>query len=193
LITTFTLDTNCLIDVAENRPARDSVLRLIAAADRGTADVAMVASSASERQPGGGYLETLASFRDRMQELGFGSLKMLKPIARFDLSFWDHAIMPSESQTERERLIFETLFPDTSYSWQEHAAAAGIETQRIDDPRAFKWRNRLCDAQAFWAHDDNRRDVFVTSDERFKKRLSKRREFLASTIATPIEAARDLL
>jgi hypothetical protein len=63
LITTFTLDTNCLIDVAENRPARDSVLRLIAAADRGTADVAMVASSASERQPGGGYLETFTSFK----------------------------------------------------------------------------------------------------------------------------------
>src|SRR5260221_6315376 len=101
LITTFTLDTNCLIDVEENRPWRDSVLRLIAAADKGTADVAMVASSASERQPGGEYLKTFTSFRERMQELGFGSLKMLKTIARFDLSFWDHAITPSESQIER--------------------------------------------------------------------------------------------
>jgi len=54
------------------------------------------------------------------------------------------------SQTERERLIFETLFPDTSYSCKSTRQRAGIETQLIDDPRAFKWKNRLCDAQAFW-------------------------------------------
>jgi hypothetical protein len=165
-------------------------LRLIAAADRGCADVAMVASSAAERQPGGGYLKTLTAFKDRMQQLGFDSVKMLMPIARWDLSFWDYGILPSEAQMQRERLIFETLFPDTPYSWQEYAAATGIE--RLDEPSAFKWRNRLCDAQAFWAHDDNQRHVFVTSDARFEKRLSTVKVFLTSTIATPVEAA-DLL
>jgi hypothetical protein len=188
---TFTLDTNCLIDVDEKRPARDSVLQLIAAADKGIADVAMVASSASERQPGGQYLKTFVAFKDRMQKLGFGSVKMLMPIAYQDLSFWDYAILPSDSQKQRERLIFETLFPDTPYSWQEYAAANNVK--EIDAPLAFKWRNKLCDAQAFWAHDDNRRDVFVTSDERFRMRLSTKKKFLTSTIATPIEAARDLL
>jgi hypothetical protein len=190
MVITFTLDTNCLIDVEDNRPARDSILRLIAAADRGFADVAMVASSAAERQPGGGYLKTLTAFKDRMQQLGFDSVKMLMPIARWDLSFWDYGILPSEAQMQRERLIFETLFPDTPYSWQEYAAATGIE--RLDEPSAFKWRNRLCDAQAFWAHDDNQRHVFVTSDARFEKRLSTVKVFLTSTIATPVEAA-DLL
>jgi hypothetical protein len=192
-LVTFTLDTNCLIDVEDNRPARDSVLQLVDAADKGLADVAMVASSASERQPGGVYLKTFTSFRDRMHELGFGSIKMLMPIAKWDLSFWDHAIRPSEPQMQREQLIFETLFPDTPYSWQEYAAANGLEIEQINDARAFKWRNRLCDAQAFWAHDDNGRTVFVTSDGRFKKRLSRKREFLTSMIATPMEAARDLL
>jgi hypothetical protein len=190
---TFTLDTNCLIDVDDNRPARGSVLQLIDAADKGFADVAMVASSASELQPGRQYLKTFASFRDRMQELGFGSIKLLMPIAYFDLSFWDHAIMPSQPQMQRERLIFETLFPGTPYNWLEYAAATGLDIEQIDNPRAFKWRNRLCDAQAFWAHDDNQRDVFVTGDERFKKQLSTKSEFRTSTIATAIEAARDFL
>jgi hypothetical protein len=52
MIVTFTLDTNCLIDVDDGRPAAPYVLRLIEAADKGVADVALVASSASERQPG---------------------------------------------------------------------------------------------------------------------------------------------
>ena len=94
--------------------------------------------------------------------------------------------MPSESQLQRKRLIFETLFPDTPYSWQEYAAANGIE--KLDNPLAFKWRNRLCDAQAFWAHDDNRRIVFVTSDARFKKRLSPIGPFSRHMIVTPAEA-----
>jgi hypothetical protein len=179
--------TNCLIDVADSRPAGSSVMRLIEAADAGVADVAMIASSASERQPGGGFLETINDFKARMHQLGFGSVKLLEPIARWELSFWDYAIQPTDSQTNNEQLIFETLFPNIPYHWQDYAALNGIEA--LDEPQAFKWRNRLCDAQAFWGHVENRRDVFVTSHARFKRRLSPSGgPFSAHTIATPAEA-----
>jgi hypothetical protein len=122
-----------------------------------------------------------------MHKVGFGSVKLLKPIARWDLSFWDYAIQPTDSQMHREQLIFETLFPDIPYHWQDYATSNGIEA--LDKPQAFKWRNRLCDAQAFWGHVENKRDVFVTSDARFKRRLSpKDGPFSADTIATPAEA-----
>jgi hypothetical protein len=187
MIITFTLDTNCLIDVDDNRPAATYVKGLIEAADKGFADVAMVASSASERQPGGGRLKTIEQFKSRMHKLGFGSVKLLKPIARWDLSFWDYEIQPTDAQMLLEELIFETLFPDVPYRWQDYAASHEIES--VDEPKAFKWRNRLCDAQAFWGHVENKRDVFVTSDARFKKRLSaKGGPFSADTIATPADA-----
>jgi hypothetical protein len=187
MVIAFTLDTNCLIDVDDNRAAASSVMRLIEAAGKGAADVAMVASSASERQPGGGLLKTIDEFKLRMQKLGFGSVKLLKPIARWQLTFWGHSIQPTDSQLHCEQLIFETLFPELPYHWQDYASSNGINA--LDDPQSFRWRNRLCDAQAFWGHVDNKRDVFVTSDRRFKRRLSKKGgPFSAETITTPAEA-----
>lgn len=186
---TFTLDTNCLIDVEDYRPARDYVLRLINAADSGIASVAIVASSASERQPGGIYLDSFSAFQDRMNELGFGSVSLLMPIARWNLSFYGFGVWADDRQTRREQLIFETLFPSFPFHWQDYALANGLDIDCLNDPLAFKWRNRLCDAQGFWAHDKNRRDVFVTSDRNFEKRLSTVSDFANSVISTPEQAA----
>lgn len=191
-MTTFTLDTNCLIDVEDNRPARDFVLRLIDAADRGVASLAIVASSASERQPGGAYLDNFSGFQSRMNALGFGCVSLLMPIARWNFSFYGFGVWADDRQTEREQLIFETLFPNFPFRWQDYALANGLDVDCINDPIAFKWRNRLCDVQAFWAHDENRRDVFVTSDKNFEKRLSIVSEFAKSVILTPAQAVEQL-
>lgn len=77
----FTLDTNCLIDVDDDRPAKPFVLALLEAAKSGVADVAIVASSAAERQPGGGHLSDFGQFQQRMNQLGFGHVGLLMPIA----------------------------------------------------------------------------------------------------------------
>lgn len=51
---TLTLDTNCIIDVAEERPSAVHVRGFLEAARTGTINLALVASSASERQQGVG-------------------------------------------------------------------------------------------------------------------------------------------
>ena len=56
-MTTFTLDTNCLIDLEEGRAGAESVTELVEAHRTGIADVAVATVTASERQKDGGFLE----------------------------------------------------------------------------------------------------------------------------------------
>ncbi|MBY2921031.1 hypothetical protein HF259_06205 [Rhizobium leguminosarum] len=188
IATKFTLDTNCLIAVEDNRPEKDAVLSLVAAAKDGRADVAIVASSASERQIGGGYLANIGDFVTRLGELGFGHLELLKPIGAFDVSFYDHAIYPSPEQIELQKEIFSALFPTIEPSWSKHAAGRGVEPTEFDSPEGWKWRNKLLDVQAMWAHLNYDRDVFVTSDKNFARRLLSKERFGDVIITTPGEA-----
>jgi predicted nucleic acid-binding protein len=66
MVKMFTLDTNCLIDIAENRPAAAAVRALAAAHAEGRADVAIVAISASEAQLGGRFIQNYDEFRNRL-------------------------------------------------------------------------------------------------------------------------------
>lgn len=168
LVTTFTLDTNCLIDVADERPAAEHVRALVAAHNDGQISVALVASSASERQQGGGFLESLSIFNARRTALGFGSLPLLPPIGRWNVSFFDHGLWCNDSTLARERAIFTALFPTSPPEWEDYAAAKGLDQKDRASSGYLRWRNQFLDAQAFWSHDHAGRNVFVTSDRRFR-------------------------
>lgn len=183
----FTLDKNCLIDIEDDRPAKPHVLALIEAANDSRADVAMVASAASERQIGGGALTSIVPFRERMAALGFGAIGLLRPIGYWEISFHDWSLY-GDGIVDREREIFRALFPGREPKWADFAAAAGVGADSRDAPY-WRWRNFLCDAQAYWAHEHNGRNVFVTSDANFRKRLTASAGFPAAVIATPAEAA----
>lgn len=184
----FTLDTNCLIDIEDQRPAAPAVRTLLEAADRGNADVAMVASSASERQPGGGLLTTIEAFRQRMTDLGFGGLSLLRPIGTYNFSFYDWAVYPTPAQSARQNEIFQCLFPGIENNWLAYAAARNLDSRVLDSHEAFAWRNRFCDVQALWAHDDSNRDIFVTSDDNFGRRLAPDPRFTGVVVVTPQDA-----
>jgi hypothetical protein len=77
----FTLDTNCIIDVAENRPGAAAIRALADAHAAGEADVALVAVSASERQPGDKYLDNFNVFQERLTALRLNHLTVLPSIA----------------------------------------------------------------------------------------------------------------
>lgn len=70
--TSFTLDTNFLIEVEEGRAEAANVKGLLQEHTAGRADLALVASCASERQLEGGFLDDLAVFSERCRRLGFG-------------------------------------------------------------------------------------------------------------------------
>jgi hypothetical protein len=164
----FTLDTNCQIAVDESREGvAPFVKQLLAAAERGSADVAMVFSSASERQRDHSYLDNATVFIERMQRLGFGHVPLLKPILRWDMGFWDGGVVGSAEGSAREALIYRTMFPKSAVEWKDYAATANVDLNDDKTPAYKKWRNQLLDAQAYRAHDFNDRDVFVTTDTEF--------------------------
>lgn len=187
----FTLDTNCLAEFDDVRLGQGDVLRMIEAARRKGADIAMLASNASERQPGGGYLDRFADFKERMLAIGLGDITLLKPIARHGLAFHGFGILSDETAVLRERLIFATLFPTIPSRWSDFAAMKGLDQKDLRSAGAWKWRNCLGAVQAFWAHENAKRDVFVTTDGNFS-RLRNRIEFADAVVVTPIQAVQML-
>jgi hypothetical protein len=184
----FTLDTNCIIDVAVNRPSASDVMRLVDAHRAGTADVAVVAVSASERQSGDEYLRSYDEFETRLKDLGLSHLRILLPVLYCDIGFWDRGLWADAAMKRREQEIHAVLFPTIEFAWQDFARAAGIEALSIKSREARRWRNAFCDRQMYWAHDHNDRDLFVTSDSNFR-RLSGARNFPKARIMSPAEAA----
>jgi hypothetical protein len=185
----FTLDTNCLIDILDDRPMATYVRALGEAHRAQTADVALVSISASERQRDQSALPTFTVFENRVAEAGLAHVQQLLPMAYWGLVYWDHCIWSDEEMGRRERLIHSILFPSIPFSWADFAAANKFDSNAVESWEARAWRNAFCDRQMFWAHDHHGRDVFVTSDANFRKRLNRSAEFATARIMTPMEAA----
>lgn len=180
----LTLDTNCIIDVDEKRDGFEAVMALIAAHTEGRVEVALVCSGAHERQKDGGYLESFSLFTARLQALGFPELPVLPAIMYFDISFWGHALLANEAMKAREELIFRAMFPNIDPHWPSYATSKRVDLNDNDSRHFQKWKNRLCDVQAFWAHDYAKRDIFVTRDIEFQ-RLTRHPEFTDAHILSP--------
>ena len=183
----LTLDTNCLIDVAEDRDRAPFVKQLLRAAQTGEAEVALVASSAAERQRSRDFLSNFSLFEERRTALGFGGLPLLLPIARQDMAFLNHCLFGGVESLTRESEIYLTLFPSSPVEWADYAEARGHDAANRSGDGYARWRNQILDAQAFWAHEHAGHDVFVTSDARFKV-LEKHPAFPQACIRVPEEA-----
>lgn len=176
MVTTFTLDTNCIIAVDESRP-EGVFIREIAEAHRSfAASVGLVAISASERQKTNGHIENFTEFKERIASLDLDHLDLLEPMMYCDITFWDFCLWCDESMGVLERCIHEILFPKIPFLWVDYCAANGLDpkTNRPDKI----WRNAKCDVQVFWSHAYRKRDVFITSDKNFHA-ASKKPKLLA--------------
>ena len=182
----LTLDTNCIIDVDERRDGFEAVMALVDAHREGRVELALVCSGAHERQKDGGYLESFSLFTARLDALGFPALPVLPSILYFDISFWDHGLLADDAMKDRERLIFQTIFPRIAFEWSAYAAEKGLSQHDRSSRHFHKWKNRLCDVQAFWAHDYAKRDIFVTRDIEFQ-RLTRHPEFTDAHILSPLQ------
>lgn len=185
----FTLDTNCILAVDEARPQGAFVLQLAEHHKQGTASVALVAISASEKQKPLRSITNFEQFIDRVSKLCLGHLEIIEPMAYWDVSFWDHGLWSDDSMVAAERQIHEILFPNIEFDWKAYCSARGLDVnaRHLDD----KWRNAKCDVQAFWSHMHWQRDVFVTSDKNFRA-ASKKQKLIAlagGAIETPETAA----
>src|SRR5213082_2898671 len=163
----LSLDTNCIYAIEEGRPEALALRELVSAHSAGKADLALVAISASERQrhmP----LESFDEFAERIDKLGLGNLEKLKPMAYWDITFWDFSAEPDDVWKQAEEEIHRILFPSIEFLWPDYCAKRGIP---VDEPNSDqKWKNAKCDVQAYWSHVYAARTIFVTSDRNFHKR-----------------------
>ena len=186
---TFTLDTNCIIAVDEERSEASSVRILAAAHRNGHASVGVVAISASERQKDDVDLESFTTFKERLSRLGLGEMHLLEPMMYWGVTFWDFGLWSDDEMEALKRQIHEILFPNVEFLWADYCAAHGVDAES-ERPNK-KWLNAKCDVQAIWSHAFRKRDIFVTSDRNFyvEKKNTRLLSLIGGRIELPAAAA----
>jgi hypothetical protein len=159
----FTLDTNCVIAVEENRSEAAAVRTLYEAHLRGLIELSVVAISASEKQLDGKTLQNFQEFIDRLTRIGLERCNIAKPMLYFDVCFFDWAYWGSDEMEKLEAEIHSILFPNIEFLWRDYHLARNLPEDTID----HKWRNAKCDTLALWSHIWHGGDVFATSDGNF--------------------------
>jgi hypothetical protein len=139
------------------------------------AHVAVVAISASERQKPEREISTFTQFQERLAALDLTHLDILRPMLYWDVTFWNWCVWPDDEAASIERQLHQILFPSVEFLWQDYCRAHGLDRAA---PVAGKWRNCKCDVQHIWTHVHKKRDVFVTSNEKFHA-LSKKTALIA--------------
>jgi hypothetical protein len=173
----LTLDTNCLIDLEEGRPAAGALRELIELHRQGRIQVFVGAISASENLPGKVAPEHHSSFEERLNRIGITDLPRVLPVGRYGMTFWGSSIWGDENDHR----------PDQIQNIIHPAVAITAVTP--------KSRNVLCDIDGLAAHIRAGHDIFVTRDGEFLKER-KRKELVdlgAKAILTPDEALEEVL
>lgn len=185
-----TLDTNCVIDVEEERPNAEHVRRLAGYAESGQVQLCIPSIMASERSPGGNIAQSFEAFQEKLQGLGLAGADLLAPLPYWEIVFWDNCLWGDVDEQELEPRIHEVLFPEVPFSWVDFCKANGLpESSPVEKTR---WLNAKCDVLALWSHIFHASDVFVTSDGNFHKatKMPKLVELGAGQILRPQEAVK---
>lgn len=164
---TFTLDTNCIIDVEQGRPSAGYIRALADAHRAGQADVAVATMSASEKQKDGTYIRHYDSFVALLRRLELDHLGEVYPMLYSDVSFLDRCLWATSEGEALERQIHDVLFPSLPFSYGDYCAACGLDAKADVGTVGMKWVNAKCDVQTLWSHINAGRNVFVTSDGNF--------------------------
>jgi hypothetical protein len=164
----FTLDSNCLLDVEEERPNAAFIRDLVSLHGKNRINVSISSIGASERQRTGGYARDFSEFQAKLKLIGFENLELLPPLASIDICFLGHCVIADEKDT-LEQDIHNLLFPNMQFMWAEYANARGLAVGSINR----NWRNAKCDVLTLWYHIKHGGGVFVSSDENFHAATNK--------------------
>lgn len=174
------LDTNCIIDLEENRPDARHLTILIEAWKNGLIDLAVVAVSASENQPNKVASSDYGVFEAKLKNVGLIEAHELIPLGVWDVFFWDHFLWSSE---ELELLVLQIrtiLFP----------GIAPEAPTNIDENS--KWRNQLCDVMVAWSCIHHNWTILVTRDENFHIHQASLAALGIEKILRPLDAVQFL-
>jgi len=165
-----TLDNNCLISLKNNDGEYNEIKALV---DMHPTQIILCipAVAASENQQGGRLHTNFAQFQQFLAEIGCERCELLNPMAYWDISYWDHAILADGEMTSIERKIHGVLFPNIPFEWPEYCKRFGLNSGNGSIDR--KWRRAKCDVQAVWCHIYYGGDIFVTQDNNSHKATKK--------------------
>lgn len=132
----------------------------------GVAKVGLAATTAAERQRDGKYLPNFGVFQARLKAAGLDHLELLKPVAVFDLTYFDWCVFAGDDDDAELRRIRDVLF-SSPYDYDQ---AVPSDIDAADREKAeHKWRNRRLDGLGLHCHIRSGGDAYVTSDENFVK------------------------
>ncbi|MGA3094207.1 MAG: hypothetical protein ABSD79_02330 [Dehalococcoidales bacterium] len=172
----FTLDTNCIIDLEQNRPDATHLRKLTEKWKNGRIELAVVAVSASENQQGGTANRSFSAFEEKLKRAGLVGVHHLLPLAKWDVFYWDHALW---SSAEMEKLEFEI----------RHILFPGVQLQPPEDvEQNSTWRNQLCDVLVAWSHAFHKWDYLVTRDSNFHTHKDELRQLGVKDVVYPKDA-----
>ncbi|MDQ6987612.1 MAG: hypothetical protein Q9M25_07415 [Mariprofundaceae bacterium] len=173
----FTLDTNCIIDLEEDRPDAIYIKEIIKAWKAKKIKLAVVAVSASENQKTGSANPNHTEFENKLSNVGLECVEHLLPMGTWNVCYWNHFIWSDEKMARIAERIKNILFPN-------------IETSPPSDiAKNSKWRNQLCDVYVAWSHSYHKSDYLVTSDSNFHNHKSELKEIGVYEILYPKDAA----
>jgi hypothetical protein len=99
-----TLDTNCIIDLEDERPAAPCIRTLVELNSRGIISLRLPAISASERRKEKTYSDTFEDFDKKIDKLGLAHLELLYPPFYLDITYWDRSILADDQDTLEESI-----------------------------------------------------------------------------------------
>ena len=166
-----TLDTNCIIDLEEDRKTAPYTSVLTSMHKNQKINLRVVAISASERQLGGKYTSNFAEFKERIAAVGLGHVGILKPIFYWGITFWNWSLWANDEMVTLELQIHEILFPEIDFNYHKFCDKRGIDSNSGEIDR--RWRNAKCDVLALWSHIYHKGGIFITSDSNFHKKTKK--------------------
>ncbi len=171
------LDTNCLIDLEENRPDVRHVRTLIEAWKKGAIKLAVVAVSASENQPNGTASLDFGMFEAKLNNVGLAGVHHLNPLAIWDVFYWDHALWSSAEMEALELKIRGILFPGIST-----APPVNVNENSV-------WRNHMCDVLVAWSCIHHGWESLVTRDKNFHDHKAELAALGLREVLYPADAA----
>ena len=153
-----TLDHNCIIHL-QNRTDVGKKIKAIVQ-DEGN-QCFVVNIGASEMRKQGVRPDHYEKFEELLDMAGISHLPRLDPFMVWDVTFWDRALWGSDETIKLSDAIKDVLFGNSP--------SIDIATAGVDSPAGRKWVNRMCDVQSMWCHIHNGNEVFLTTDDNFRK------------------------
>ena len=166
----LTLDANCLIDLENGTGQAEAIRELITLHRAGKIQVFVSPVPQSQNATGKVVPENSDEFEARLRKLGIDDLPSVAD--RTEMSSWGAAVYSAENDGLRDRI--------------NSVVHSTVDTLTL----TRKERNVVCNVDGLAAHIRNEHDIFVTSDEHFRKG-TRRGPLLAlgaKDILTPEEA-----